>query len=101
MTQTSKWAVARLVQFTQLQEQFTLGKIRDGLIPEENVDSTIVNSGLKPMYLHRICFFDEKHSKVVKGPTGMYDYSVSRNSYDNEITLPELAISGTQSTDSP
>ena len=56
----------------------------------ENNDSTIVNSGLKPMYVHKIAFFDEKHSKVVKGPTGMYDYSVSRNPYDNEITLPEL-----------
>ena len=87
---TSNWAKARLVQFTQLQEQFTLGKVRDGLIREENVDPSIINSGLQPMYLHKICFFDEKHSKVVKGPTGMYDYSVSRNSYDNEITHPDL-----------
>lgn len=27
---------------------------------------------------------------MVKGPTGMYDYSVSRNSYDDEITHPDL-----------
>lgn len=70
----STWALARLAQCEQFSEQLELGL----LLPN---DPEVIQSGLPPMKLHGIAFWDGHHEQVKLGFASKTESLIARNEH--------------------